>query len=251
MVKECGHVEDEGSPRGRGRLAAAMTKKKVGIRLPRQVYSQTLEQRWAHELEALAPIADIVEIPADTPEEFAEAAAELDAVITSWGLPIDQVVIDGLKQCIVIGVGSVGVDMVDVGAATAAGIVVTNVPDVFIEEVADYAMMLLLNVAKLAPTMTRMARDGEWYQARPILSRIPRLFGQTLGLFSFGNVARCTARRAQAFGLRVIAYDPYVSELEISAAGVEPVGFNELLERSDYLSIHAPHNDETEHAIDA
>jgi len=99
--------------------------------------------------------------------------------------------------------------------------------------------------------MARMAREGQWYQARPILSQVPRLLGQTLGLFAFGNVARCTARRAQAFGLRVIAYDPYVSELEIGAAGVEPVGFGELLERSDYLSIHAPHNEETEHAIDA
>jgi D-3-phosphoglycerate dehydrogenase len=75
--------------------------------------------------------------------------------------------------------------------------------------------------------------------------------GQTLGLFAFGNVARCTARRAKAFGLNVIAYDPYVSELEMSALGVEPVGFGELLARSDYLSIHAPHNAETEHAINA
>ena len=99
--------------------------------------------------------------------------------------------------------------------------------------------------------MTRMARDGQWYQARPILSRRPRLLGQTLGLYAFGNVARCTARRAKAFGMHVIAHDPYVSELEITAAGVEPVGFGELLERSDFLSIHAPHNAETEHAIDA
>ncbi len=175
----------------------------------------------------------------------------LDAVITSWGLPIDQQVIDGLKQCVVIGVGSVGVDMVDVDAATAAGIVVTNVPDVFIEEVADHAMMLLLDVARMTPLMARMAREGEWYQARPILSRRPRLLGQTLGLFAFGHVARGTARRAKAFGLRVIAYDPYVSELEISAAEVEPVGFHELLERSDFLSIHAPLNAETEHVIDA
>ena len=158
-----------------------MTKKKVGIRLPRQVHSQTVEQRWAHELEALAPIADIVEIPADTQTEFAEGVGALDAVITSWGLPIDQQVIDGLKQCVVIGVGSVGVDMVDVAAATAAGIVVTNVPDVFIEEVADHAMMLLLDVARMTPLMARMAREGEWYQARPILSQHPRLLGQTLG----------------------------------------------------------------------
>ena len=228
-----------------------MSKKKVGIQLPRQAQNQTLEQRYALELEALAPVADIIEIRADTPAEFAAGAREMDAIITSWGLRIDKQVIESLKKCVVIGVGSVGVDMVDVDAATAAGIVVTNVPDVFIEEVADHALMLLLACARLTPAMARMAREGQWYQARPILSRVPRLLGQTLGLFAFGNVARCTARRAQAFGLHVIAYDPYVSELEISAMGVEPVSFAELLARSDYLSIHAPHNEETEHAINA
>ena len=228
-----------------------MEKKRVGIQLPRQAQNQTVEQRFSLELEGLEPVAEIVEIRADTPAEFAAGVADVDAIITSWGLRIDRQVIESLKKCIVIGVGSVGVDMVDVDAATAAGIVVTNVPDVFIEEVADHAMMLLLDVARLTPQMARMARDGEWFQARPILSRIPRLLGQTLGLYAFGNVARCTARRAQAFGLRVIACDPYVSELEITAAGVEPVGFAELLERSDYLSIHAPHNDETEHSINA
>lgn len=228
-----------------------MTRKKVGIQLPRQAHNQTIEKRWALELEALAPIADIVEIRADTPAEFAEGVREVDAIITSWGLSIDRQVIAALEKCVVIGVGSVGVDMVDIEAATEAGLVVTNVPDVFIEEVADHAMMLLLDVARMTPLMAKMAREGDWYPARPILSRSPRLLGQTLGLYAFGNVARCTARRAQAFGLRVIAHDPYVSELEITAAGVEPVGFNELLERSDFLSIHAPHNAETEHAINA
>ncbi len=228
-----------------------MTRKKVGIQLPKQAHNQTIEQRWSLELEALESIADIIEIRADTPAEFASGVAEVDAIITSWGLRIDRQVIEALKNCVVIGVGSVGVDMVDIEAATAAGLVVTNVPDVFIEEVADHAMMLLLDVARMTPLMTRMAREGSWYQARPILSHSPRLFGQTLGLYAFGNVARCTARRAKAFGMRVIAFDPYVSELEITAAGVEPVGFGELLERSDFLSIHAPHNAETEHAIDA
>ncbi len=228
-----------------------MTRKKVGIQLPKQAQNQTVEQRWSLELEALAPIADIVEIRADTPAEFAAGVREVDAIITSWGLMIDAQVIAALEKCVVIGVGSVGVDMVDIAAATAAGLVVTNVPDVFIEEVADHAMMLLLDVARMTPLMSRMACDGAWYQARPILSRSPRLLGQTLGLYAFGNVARCTARRAKAFGMHVIAYDPYVSELEITAAGVEPVGFNELLERSDFLSIHSPHNAETEHAIDA
>ena len=80
---------------------------------------------------------------------------------------------------------------------------------------------------------------------------MPRLLGQTLGLFAYGNIARCTARRARAFGMRVIAHDPYVSELTMSEDGVEPVSFTELLERSDYLSIHAPLNDETRHRFDA
>src|SRR5579863_2133248 len=209
-----------------------MTRKKVGIQLARQAQNQTIEERFSLELEGLAPVADIVEIRADTPAEFAAGVADMDAIITSWGLRIDRQVIDSLKRCVVIGVGSVGVDMVDVDAATAAGIVVTNVPDVFIEEVADHALMLLLDAARLTTQMARMAREGQWYEARPILSRTPRLLGQTLGLFAFGNVARCTARRAKAFGLRVLAYDPYVSELEITAAGVEPVGFAELDRKS-------------------
>ena len=226
-----------------------MSKKKVGIQLPKQAQNQTVAERYSLELEALDPIADIVDVRADTPQEFAGGVRDMDAIITSWGLRIDAQVINALEQCVVIGVGSVGVDMVDIAAATDAGIVVTNVPDVFIEEVADHAMGLLLDMARRTPTMVRMARDGDWYQARPLLSKIPRLFGQTLGLYGFGNVAHCMARRAKAFGLNVIAYDPYVSELEITGAGVEPVSFAEMLGRSDYVSIHTPHNDETEHAF--
>ena len=132
-----------------------MTKKKVGIRLPK--YAQTVAQDWSWELEALAPIADIVEVHADTPAEFIAGVRDADALLTSWGMRIDAEIIGGLEKCAVIGVGSVGVDMVDVAAATAAGIVVTNVPDVFIEEVADHAMMLLLDVARMTRQMSRMA----------------------------------------------------------------------------------------------
>ena len=226
-----------------------MAKKKVGIQLPKQAQNQTVETRYSLELEALAPIADIIDIRADTPEEFAEGVKDMDAIITSWGLRIDKQVIDSLSNAVCIGVGSVGVDMVDIEAATEAGLVVTNVPDVFIEEVADHAMALLLDAARRTQAMFKYARDNEWYKARPVLSRVPRLMGQTLGLFAFGNVGHCVARRAKAFGMHVIAHDPYVSELEISHAGVEPVSKGELLERSDYISIHSPHNEETEHAF--
>lgn len=228
-----------------------MSKKKIVVQLPPAAKAQSVTERYSLELEALDSIAEIVEVEASTPEAFGDAAADADALITSWGINIDQQVISRLKKCVVIGVGSVGVDMVDVDAATAAGIVVTNVPDVFIEEVADHAMMLLLSAGRRTKIMEQMIGSGDWYRGRPLLSKIPRLMGQTLGLFAFGNVARCTARRALGFGMHVVAYDPYVSELAISDAGAEPVAFGELLERSDYLSIHAPLNKETRHVLNA
>ena len=226
-------------------------KKKIGIQLPRQANPEELAIRYSLELEALDPIAEIIEVSAKTPEEFAAGVKHMDAIITSWGFRIDASLIDQLEKCVVIGVGSVGVDMVDIEAATRAGIVVTNVPDVFIEEVADHALMLLLGCARQMKTMNRMAAEGQWWSGRPLLNHTPRLMGQTLGLFAYGNVARCTARRAKAFGMHVIAHDPYVSELTISDDGVEPVSRDELLARSDFISVHAPHNEETHHAFSA
>ena len=202
-------------------------KKKIGIQLPRQANPEAVKIRYALELEALEPYAEIIEIEAATAEEFAAGVKDMDAIITSWGFRIDAELINNLNKCVVIGVGSVGVDMVDIEAATAAGIVVTNVPDVFIEEVADHAMMLLLASARRMKTHGTNGRRWTLVSG-PLLNHIPRLMGQTLGLYAFGNVARCTARRAQAFGMRVIAYDPYVSELTLSEAGVEPVSLHEL-----------------------
>lgn len=224
-------------------------KKKVVVQLPRAAQTQSTTERYSLELEALAHIADIVEVPADTEAEFIAGARDADALITSWGINISRAIIESLTNCVVIGVGSVGVDMVDVDAATEHGIVVTNVPDVFIEEVADHAMMLLLSCVRRTKEMNILAAEGGWYKGRPMLNDTPRLWGQTLGLISFGNVARAVARRAKPFGMHVIAYDPYVSELKMTGEGVEPVTFAELLERADYISMHPPHNAETHHLM--
>ena len=228
-----------------------LKRKKVVAQLPAHVRPGNIAERYGPELEALSPIADLVEVAGTDADAFAEGAGDADAIITSWGIRFDRRMIGKLDKCVVIGVGSVGVDMVDIAAATEAGIVVTNVPDVFIEEVADHAMMLLLAAGRRIRVMEKTIAAGDWFRGRGILEDVPRLMGQTLGLFAFGNIARCTARRAMAFGMRVIAHDPYVSELTLSEAGVEPVGFDELLERSDYLSIHAPLNDETRRRFDA
>lgn len=229
-------------------MKAKKKTKKVVIQLPGIANAASLAKRYELELESLEPIgAELVEATATDEEGFIQEAKDAHGILTSWGFPITRNVIEKLEQCVVIGVGSIGVDMVHVEAATQAGIVVTNVPDVFIEEVADHAMMLLLAMARRTKEMDRMAREGEWYKGRPVLNEIPRLWGQTLGLIGYGNVARCTARRAAPFGFHTIAHDPYVSELKMTGDGVEPVGFGELLARSDYVSIHAPHNTETHH----
>jgi D-3-phosphoglycerate dehydrogenase / 2-oxoglutarate reductase len=226
------------------------TRCKVAVLLPAIARSGSLDERYALELEELAPLAELVEVDPRNPADLIDKARDADAIITSWGVIVDQPIIEALDRCLVIGVGSVGVDMVDIAAATAAGIVVTNVPDVFIEEVADHAMMLLLAAVRHVKATDAMVRSGAWRDGRPLLNRVPRLLGRTLGLYGFGSVARCVARRAAGFGLRLIAHDPYVSELDISAAGAEPVSFPELLAISDYLSLHTPLNAETRHRID-
>jgi len=226
---------------------------KVVAQLPAHAQTGDVRERYAWELESLSPIgAEIVEVAAATPAEFLAVAADADALITSWGFRITEEIIAGLERCSVIGVGSVGTDMVDVDAATRAGIVVTNTPDIFIEEVADHALALLLACARRVTEMHAMVAEGRWAEGRPLLSRYPRLWGTTLGLVSFGNVARATARRAKAFGFHLVAYDPYVSELAMTAEGVEPVtSLGELMERSDYVSVHSPYNAETHHLVGA
>src|SRR5262245_62751800 len=175
-------------------------------------------------MEGLTPLgAEIVEIPAGTEEEFIKAARDADALYAK-GRAITKRMIDGLERCKVISLGSVGVDSVDVAAATARGIPVTNAPDTFIEEVADHAMMLILATFRRLVVQDRMVREGRWKEGRPQLYQFPRLMGQTLGFVAFGHVARAVAVRARAFGVHMLAYDPYVEELVLSQYDVEPVG---------------------------
>ena len=205
---------------------------------------------YAIEREALDTVgAEIIEVDAKTEEEFIAAAQDADALIAR-NRRISAAIIKRLKRCKVIGLASVGADTVDVDAATEAGIVVTNVPDVFIDEVADHTMAMFLAAHRRLRLMHQLTVDGRWRDGRPYFNDVPRLYGQTMGLISFGNVAKAVARRCHAFGLHVLAYDPYVAELEMTAVGVEPVtSLLELLRRSDFVSMHGPLNSETHHMM--
>lgn len=227
-----------------------MAKFKVVTQKPAGVTYDLAGGSYELEMEALRGIgAEIVEIPAKTEDEFIKGARDADALIAR-GRRITRKIIDSLEKCQVIALGSVGADTVDVEAATARGIPVTNVPDTFIEEVADHTLMMILATYRRLTTMDRMVRENRWSEGRPLLSRFPRLMGQTLGLISFGHVARAVAVRARPFGLRMLAYDPYVEELKMSEYGVEPAStLAELLQRSDIVSMHAPSTPETHHLL--
>lgn len=200
------------------------------------------------EMEALERLgAEIVECPA-TEEGFIAAAPEADAVYAK-GMRFTARMIAALTKAKVITCATVGVDYVDVVAATAQGIPVTNCPDTFIEEVADHAMMLLLATHRRCIEQDRMVREGRWAEGRPQLLSVPRLMGQTLGFVAFGRVARLVAMRARAFGLRMVAYDPFVDELTMSALGVVPASLDEVLTQSDFVSMHAPATPDTGHML--
>src|SRR3979411_2305111 len=125
-------------------------------------------------MEVLAPIdAEIYEIPAGSEEEFVAAARDADALYAK-GRPITQRMIDGLERCKIIALGSAGVDSVNVDAATAKGIPVTNCPDTFIEEVADHAMRLILATHGRLVMQDRLGCEGGWAEGRPMLFSLPR-----------------------------------------------------------------------------
>jgi len=199
-----------------------------------------------YEMEDLAGLdAEIVEGPTDE-DGFIKFAQDADAVYGK-GMRFTKKVVDGLPaKCRAIVLGSVGVDSVDVLAATARGIPVTNCPDTFIEEVADHAMTLLLSSFRRVIEQDRMVREGRWREGRPALLQIPRLMGQTLGFIAFGHVARAVAMRAKGFGLRLMAYDPFIEELVMPQYGVLPATLEEVLTQSDFVSMHAPATPEAE-----
>jgi D-3-phosphoglycerate dehydrogenase / 2-oxoglutarate reductase len=164
-------------------------------------------------------------------------AREADGVLVTYAkLPGE--LLQQLERCKVIGRFGLGVDNIDIKAAAARGIVVTYVPDYCLQEVSDHAMALILALARKVPFSNALVQAGRWEM--PAVVPIRRLEGQILGLVGLGNIPRRVAPKAMAFGMKVVAHDPYVSVDSARELGVELVSFDRLLEISDYVSVHAP-----------
>lgn len=174
-----------------------------------------------------------------------EMVQDADAILNTY-LPWDAPAISRLERVRIIARYGIGVDNVDLQAAADAGIVVTNVPDYSVEEVAAHALALILNLVRKVGAGEAQIRAGGW--SIDGLRPIRRLSTLTAGLFGFGRIARRLAAPLQDLGVNLIVHDPYVE----AAPGIPPlVDFDELLARSDILSIHAPLTPETRGIIDA
>lgn len=170
-------------------------------------------------------------------DDILEVARDADAVLVTYAKLSGQL-LRQLKRCKAIGRFGLGVDNIDLPAAAACGIAVNYVPDYCLREVSDHAMALLLALARKITLSDRLVRSGTW-DVRPIVP-LHRLEGRVVGLIGFGNIPRALVPKAKAFGLSVITHDPYVSTDALASSGVANVSLDELLSRSDFVSVHAP-----------
>jgi D-3-phosphoglycerate dehydrogenase len=194
------------------------------------------------EKKILSGVADLVPLQTKKPEDFLEQAADCDALLNTYAGPITGDVMSRMPKCKIIARYGIGVDTIDLEAATRSGIIVTNNPTYCIEEVAEHTMALLLACARKVAFYDRMVRGGAW--AVPPGKPLYRVVGCTLGLVGFGNIARQVAVRATAFGMRVLYADPFVKDGQFNAPG-KKVELNELYKESDFLSVHPPLTPET------
>ncbi len=170
-------------------------------------------------------------------EDILAVARDADAILVTYA-KITREIITQLTKCKAIGRFGLGVDNIDLVAAKEKGILVNYVPDYCIREVSDHTMALLLTLIRKIPLSTRLVQSGRWEM--PAVVPIRRLEGTVLGLLGLGNIPRLVAPKAKAFGIKVIAYDPFAKDEQFSSVGVERVDLDTLFARSDYVSVHAP-----------
>lgn len=183
-----------------------------------------------------------------TPEAIMKVARDADAMLVTYA-KITPAIIGQLTKCRIISRFGIGVDNVDLDAATKAGIVVTKVPDYCIDEVSDHAMALLLALIRKLPSSNARSHSGTW--AMKAVVPIHRIRGATLGLVGLGRIPQLMTPKAQAFGMNVVAFDPYARDDAFTQLKVKRVEFCKLLAESDFVSIHCPLTPETKNLFNA
>jgi D-3-phosphoglycerate dehydrogenase / 2-oxoglutarate reductase len=210
-----------------------------------------LETVLPYERAELAKIgAELRYAPCKTPDEILAAARDADVIIHAGGVKLPRRVIEQLPRCKGIVIAKVGLDNVDIAAATERGIIVANLPDGWTNEVADVALGLFLAVNRQIVALNNSLKSEGWQAAWQAMRTMPAIRTMTLGIIGLGRIGRATALRAQAFGMKVIAYDPLLESHVFASCNVEQVEFEDVLRRSDAVSLHPLLTDRTRGMID-
>jgi D-3-phosphoglycerate dehydrogenase len=205
-------------------------------------------------VDLIKPILDeidaelVVARPASA-SEVIEAGRDADAIIMHGSLPFTREIISQLKRCKILCRTGVGVDRLDLKAAAEFGMIVCNAAGCNSIEVAEQTIGLIIAVSRKLMRMNQYVREGHWRRHTAELhayrGRVHRIAGGTLGIVGLGHVGRQVAPRAQGMKLNVQTYDPYLDPKVAQGLGVKMVSFDELVESSDFVSLHAPLTNET------
>lgn len=176
--------------------------------------------------------------------EVVDLAGDADALIVQFA-PITGSVMDQLEKCKIIVRYGIGVDNIDLNAAKERGIKVCNVPNYYLDEVADHTVALVLSLARKIVLLDKSVRRGEWH-VEPIARPLIKPSQAIVGLIGFGRIGERVAKRLQAFQYQIVVYDPYLSETKAQQFNVHKLeNLRHLLEQSDFISLHVPLTEET------
>ncbi len=192
-------------------------------------------------------IGAVIEVaPPGAPDVITQRAADCDAILTCWR-QVPPEALQAAARCRIVSRYGIGLDNIPVDEATRLGMVVTNVTDFCLDEVAEHTLALLLACARRIVPMVAATRSGVWNQS--LAAGLPRVRGQVLGLVGYGNIGQAVAARAQALGLHVMAYTPRLAQDALAPWGTVANDLGELLRLADYVSLHLPLTSATRHLI--
>ncbi|GAB3920588.1 C-terminal binding protein [Larkinella terrae] len=189
---------------------------------------------------------ELIDAQCKSEADLLAATRDAFALIVQWA-PITETIIRNLDHCRLIVRYGIGVDNLNLAAARERQIPVCNVPDYCIDEVSDHALGLAMALYRQLPATDRRVREGVWKIIPP--GTVPACKDAIFTTLGFGRIARVVLKKAAAFHFKLAAFDPFVSEEEMQALGVQKITFEEALANSDILSLHLPLNDTTHHLI--
>jgi len=198
-------------------------------------------------VEALGDQVEVRWVDGPDREKLLAAVPEADAILVRSATTVDAEVLSAAPKLKIVARAGVGLDNVDVDAATERGVLVVNAPTSNIHSAAEHALALLLSAARQIPAADASLREHTWKRSSFSGTEI---FGKTVGVVGLGRIGQLVAQRLAAFGAHIVAYDPYVSAARAAQLGIELLSLDELLGRADFISVHLPKTPETAGLID-